>query len=263
MRFREYISRHFATVLTIIITAITAVVFNILPSVSVSPIDNLIFGAIIALNATFLFDFSKNQDRIIHDLSELKSSLPDNSVYTYFQVDKVAEELMNMVKSGKHEVDLVFFDTQIRTQQQRQVNKMIEFVNYCTDKESIRIRLAFVPSADSIDERIQGIIKSLEKRNESYYAFQESKMTFASFMIVDESYVSIRTPFKNGSRKSYCIIKEPNLCQLYSSWFHILWEESTKIDKDSLECFIENHSDLITKSRIKEYRKKAKEIKNA
>lgn len=259
-KFLKYLYKHLATTTTLVITVVTAIVVNFLPNSTVDFLDNFIIAAIVALNLTFLFDFTRNMDRIEDGINDLKEILPNSRIKTYASVDVVAEQLIAMVSEGKHEVDLVLFDTKVRTADPKKVSKMSKFINICSESKKIKLRLAFVPSADSICQRIESILVSEKGKSESYYAYQESKMTFASFMIIDGSYVSIRTPFKNGSKTLYCVVKEANLCTLYTSWFSILWGESTVVNKDNLISFIQMYKDLIPTNKIDYYKTKAKEL---
>lgn len=259
-KFLKYLYKHLATTITILITGITAVAVNCMPSVSVGFLDNFIIAAVIALNITFLFDFTRNMDSIENEITDLKGILPSSRIRTYNSVDKVAKQLCEMVNEGRHDVDIVLYDTKIRTSNPKKVNKMKKFIKICSENERIRLRLTFVPAADSICQRIDSILASEKKKRESYYAYQESKMTFASFMVIDSSFVSIRTPFKNGSPTRYCIVKEADLCALYSSWFNMLWEEAVIVNKDTLLDFIERYKDLIPSDKIDDYKTKAKDL---
>lgn len=259
-QFLQYLYKHLATTLTLLVTIITAVVVNCMPSISVGFLDNFLMVAVISLNLTFLFDFTRNLDAIGDEIINLKTVLPPSRIETFVSVDQVAEQLTSIVNSGKHEVDIIFFDTHIRTTDPRKVNKMQKFVKLCSKKKRIKLRLAFVPAPDSICQRIDNIFKSEKKKRNSFYAYQESLITFASFMVVDNSFVSIRTPHKNGSKSLYCVIKEENLCLLYSSWFDILWEEANHIDQATLVDFLDKYKHMIPEEKLKSYRRKAEEL---
>lgn len=259
-KFLKYLYKHLATTITILITVITAVVVNCIPNIGIGFLDNFIIAAVIALNVTFLFDFTRNMDNIESEITDLKGILPSSRIKTYNSVDKVAKQLCEMVNEGRHNVDIVLFDTKIRTSNPKKVSEMVKFIRTCSENERIRLRLAFVPAADSICQRIESILDSEKKKRESYYAYQESKMTFASFMVIDSSFVSIRTPFKNGSPTCYCIVREADLCALYSSWFNILWEEAVVVNKDTLLDFIEKYENLIPNDKIDNYKTKAKDL---
>lgn len=260
-RFCQYIYKHFATILTLIVTVVTAVVLNCNPSISVGFLDNFLMVAVIGLNLTFLFDFTRNMDAIESEIIDLKKILPTSRLETFSFVDQVAEQLISMVHSGEHEVDIVLFDTQIRTSDPKKISKMQDFINLCSKKKQIKLRLAFVPASDSICQRIDNIIEAEKKKSNSFYAYQESTITFASFMVIDDSYVSIRTPHKNGSKSLYCVVKDKDLCLLYSSWFDILWEEANSVNQNNLVDFIDKYKVLISDAnKLVSYKRKAEEL---
>lgn len=259
-RFWLYLYKHLGTTLTLIVTIITAVVVNCNPSISVGFLDNFLMTAVIGLNLTFLFDFTRNMDKIDDEIIDLKKILPPSRIETFPFVDKVAEQLLSMVYEGRHEVDIVLYDTQIRTLDSKKVNKMQNFIKYCSENRRIKLRLAFVPVEDSICQRIENIIESEKRKSNSFYAYQESTITFASFMIIDASYVSIRTPHQNGSKALYCVVREEQLCTLYSSWFDILWEEATHVDQRTLSDFIIKYENMIPKDKLLYFKSKAEDL---
>ena len=61
-KFLKYLYKHLATTTTLVITVVTAIVVNCLPDITVGFLDNFIITAIVALNLTFLFDFTRNMD---------------------------------------------------------------------------------------------------------------------------------------------------------------------------------------------------------
>lgn len=258
--FLIYLYKHLATTLTLLVTVVTAVVVNCLPNISVDFLDNFLMAAVIGLNLTFLFDFTRSMDAIDDEITDLKKILPSSRIEMFDSVDQVAEQLTLMVNDGMHEVDIVFYDTKIRTSDPKKVNKMQKFVKFCSENNRIKLRLAFVPAPDSVCQRIENIIEAEKKKSNSFYAYQESSITFASFMVVDGSYISIRTPHKNGSKALYCVVKEDDLCLLYSSWFNILWEEATHVDQTSLSSFIDKYKDIISKDKLDYYRKCAEDL---
>lgn len=257
MRFLKYLYKHLATTLTLVVTIITAVVVNCNPSISVDFLDNFLMTSIICLNLTFLFDFTRNMETIEHEIVDFKRMFPSSRIETFKSVDQVAKRLTELISSGKHDVDVVLFDTKIRTTDPKKVNKMHDFIHFCSTNRRIKFRLAFSPSSDSIMQRIEDILVAEKRSSNSFYAYQESKLTFASFMIIDNSYISIRTPHKDGSPSLYCIVKEENLCVLYSSWFEVLWNEATHIQRNNLVDFINLYANLIPSNIIEKYKKDA------
>lgn len=256
----KYIYKHFATLLTLLVTVITSIILNCIPDISVGFFENFVMASIIGLNLTFLFDFTKSIDLIDNKIEDLKTSFPSSRIQTFESVDQVAENLRFLLNTGKHTIDIIIFDTKIRTSNPKKVNKMHDFLRYCSSSNKIKLRLAFVPAEDSICERIENIIESEKKNSNSYFAYQESKLTFASFMIIDDTYVSIRTPHKNGSKSLYCIVNEQNLYIIFSSWFNILWDESNHIDKDNLDDFISKYNSIIPREKLNKYKKEVGRI---
>lgn len=254
-RFLRFLLKHFSTTLTLLVTIGTAIVVNCMPSISVGFLDNFLMVSIIALNLTFLFDFTRNLDETKNEIEEFKHILPPSRIESFDTVDEVAEQLTAMVSEGNHDVDIVLYDIKIRTTDPQKVSKMQGFIKYCSNNKRIKLRLAFVPSPDSICERIENILEAEKTQSNSFYAYQVSQITFASFMVIDNSFVSIRTPHKNGSKSLYCVVKEETLCTLYSSWFSILWEEANHVNALSLSGFIDQYKELIPENKYKVFKK--------
>jgi hypothetical protein len=247
----NYAKRHFVTLLTILGTVVLDIVLNANETITITPVENVLMIAIIALNLTFLFDFTKNIDDANNNMHDLKRLLPPTRIQTYRSVDEVAFEILSLVKDSRtHRVDMVMFDTKIRTADPKKVSKMKDTVSYCTKNKRITLRLAFTPSPDNIVFRVNGVIDSIKDNNNSHFAYQDSKITFASFMVIDSCYVSLRTPFKNGSQTVYCIVKEPNLCELYSSWFNILWDEASHLNQGNINDFVNSQNAIISSEDI-------------
>ena len=261
-RFLKYLYKHFTTVLTLLATIITSIALNCSSKITVDLVDNFLIASIISLNLTFLFDFTRNIDSINNKINEFKKTIPSSRIESFESVDQVAEKLFEIINDGNHKVDMVLYDTQIRTSDLKKVNKMQKFISYCSKNKKIKLRLAFVPAKDSICQKIDSIIESEKKHSNSYYAYQESSITFASFMIIDDIFVSVRTPHKNGSKSLYCVIEEDNLCLLYSSWFSLLWEEACHINGNNLIEFIKKYKNIISNDRIDNYIEKAEDLKN-
>lgn len=255
-KFLVYCYKHLSTVITLLITIAVDIYLNVSTTVTLTLTENFLMAGLIALNLTFLFDFTKNMDSMDKKLDDLKNTFPSSSIETFPSVDLVAEQLTELVHEGDHQVDIVLYDIKVRTSDPQKVSKMNQFLKLCSENSRIKLRLAFVPAADSICQRINNIIEAENKHSNSFYAYQESTITFASFMIIDGSFVSIRTPHKNGSPSLYCVVKEEDLCNLYSSWFNILWEEASHVDKGNLNDFITKYKHLIPQDKFDAIKKK-------
>ncbi len=172
-QFFKYLYNHLATTLTLVVTIITAVGVNCNPSISVDFLDNFLMTAIICLNLTFLFDFTRNMETIEHEFADLKRMFPSSRIETFKSVDQVAKRLTELISSGKHDVDVVLFDTKIRTSDPQKANKMHDFIRFCSISKRIKFRLAFAPTPDSIIQRIEDMLVA-EKRNcNSFYALKD------------------------------------------------------------------------------------------
>lgn len=229
----RFFKKHFLTILVIVSTAIAQIVLNFVTNVSI--MENFVMSAVLGLNMTFLFDFARNIDDTSEKVEDLNRILPESRIEVYESVDAVAKQFKQIVHDGHHTVDIVLFDTKVRTSDPTKVSKMQRFISDCTNNPRIKLRMTFVPAEDSICERIENALNAIKKQNNSYFAFQRSTVSFASFLIIDNEIMSIRTPFKNGSPTSYCIIRETELCKLFSSWFSVLWNESTYLTDDTIQ----------------------------
>lgn len=232
----SYLKKHIVTFITLAILIIGGVYINVADNVS--RLENTMLGALVALTISFLCDFLRRSDAIEASVAELKRVLPKNRIMSFQTVGEVAEQLHSLIEHGNHNVDIVLYDIAIRSKNPEQSRKMEGFIRNCVDDRRIKLRLAFIPADDSINQRIENYLESEEKKSNSYFAYQESKISFASFMVIDAEYVSVRAPHKEGSKSIYCVVKEEHLCDLYSAWFEMLWAEAIHFDRDTAKKLI-------------------------
>lgn len=232
----SYLKKHAVTLITLAILIIGGVYINVADNVS--RLENTMLGALVALTISFLCDFLKRSDAIEASVAELKRVLPTSRIMSFQTVGEVAEQLHSLIENGNHNVDIVLYDIAIRSKNTKQSEKMADFIRNCVDNRRIKLRLAFIPADDSINQRIENYLESEEKKSNSFFAYQESKISFASFMMIDGEYVSVRAPHKEGSKSIYCVVKEEDLCNLYSAWFEMLWAEAIHFDRDTAKKLI-------------------------
>ncbi len=253
---------HTEAAITFCVIVIADIILNIIQylpnsTISITPFENiiagllaLVFAALLAILSKFK-DLSRGDMNTVNKLDEIEDIikiLPDSRIQTYKSVDEAANDFLKRVRQkGEHTVDLALLDTKIRTpaSSSDKINVMRDFISYCNEQNEIKFRLLFNPATDSIVDRYKIIIQSFLKDTNSYFAYQESSISFASIIIIDDSVVSIRTPFKDGSKTAYCVVKNKALCDVYSSWFTLLWNEAVVLNKENISEFDQKYQNLI------------------
>lgn len=225
---KKYLKQHIVVIITLVISIVASIFINFYNEVSW--IDNLIIALLILLITTFIFDFNKILDKILDKINNFGQRLNPSSVKDFDSVDKCANEVFNLIKSGKHTVDFVSLDSKIRTQMKTKRRPMVKLLNKFVSSDKIKLRYITTINSGNYKTILKFIIASKSGQKESFYAICDSTVPFASFYIIDKRYLIIRTPYNSTVEKHYCIIDDKAICALFVSWFEMLWQSSNIID---------------------------------
>jgi len=231
-------------------TVLTGVAFTIYRFFSggSSSYENMILSLLILISTTYLLENIDNNNKwkkmnediknIVHNIAECKISVFENSNDWIDAMDKIIE-------NGKHSVDTVSLDSSTRTKVKRKHDKIWNHIKGLAENPNIKFRHVIRVRKNNYENLLDRIISGNSK-NDSYYAyyFLPEKLPFATFGIIDNKYISSRSPYENGETPRYLIIESKELSDYYISWFNHLWIDSNKITSSKcLNEIYENFSD--------------------
>ena len=142
-------------------------------------------------------------------------------------------------RSGGHSVDFITLD-KFFVLNDKPMSKLLKKIN--SDKK-IAFRFFTAINSKSYYTILQLMNESISCGHNSSYALCRAEIPFASFFIVDEKYLIIRTPCDSDKRhRHYDIIIDDDIVALFQSWYNVLWhcKKTYVIDtevelKDTLE----------------------------
>ncbi len=226
---KEFLQKHWITIATLVVSLVLSIIVGVIETISV--FEGIICGLITLLIITFVFDFDRYLEKIVKSQELQLNQLKHSAVYDFDSVDKCAIKVGELIQSGEnHTVDFVSLDTKIRTQVKDARRPMYKLLDDFVSKKNIKLRYLTTISAKNFETIAQFIKKSQKKGNDSNFALCVSTIPFASFYIIDNMYLVIRTPYDTSTPKHYCIVENEVMIRVYQSWFDMLWKASEIID---------------------------------
>ncbi len=259
---KKYIKKHFITLITAIASIVASVYLNFTTQISI--FENIILALIILLITSQIFEYNNYLDKIEDKITDLNNILPESRVITYNSVEKMAQNLGQLISIGDHSIDFVSLDKKHRTPIAKSRKSMTNFVNKCLTSKNIKFRYIISLNSNNIETIIHNIIETKVNEHNSFFAiYQNVSISFASFFIIDKKYLSIRTPYHNGMLPRYCLIYDKQICDLFISWFKTLWDESTKIDStNDLKEMLEPYKSELDNIKFNEIVKQVEDLKD-
>ena len=247
----KFFKKHFVAIITLVASIIGGIVVNCISSITL--FENLLFGILVLLVTTFIFDFDRMFDKIQAKQEDFELHMNPASIRDYDSVDMCAKMVDALMGDGKHKVDFVSLDTQIRTQVKDTRRPMVELLNKFVSDKNIQLRYLTAINSKNFKTILNFMYMSKCAQRESYYAMCDSNVPFASFYIIDKKYLVIRTPYDTSIEKHYCIIEDATMVLLFQGWFEMLWKNAEIIDTQiELKGLLSGMNDLddITKDEI-------------
>lgn len=239
----KFFKKHFVAIITLVASIIGGIVVNCVSSITL--FENLLFSILILLVTTFIFDFDKMFDKIQEKQEDFALHMNPSSIRDYQSVDVCAKMVDALMGGGKHKVDFVSLDTQIRTQVKDTRRPMVELLNKFVSDKNIQLRYLTAINSKNFTTILNCMYMSKCAKRDSYYAMCDSNVPFASFYIIDKKYLVIRTPYDTSIEKHYCIIEDVTMVLLFQCWFEMLWKNAEIIDTQrELKSLLSGMNDL-------------------
>lgn len=213
------------------ITIIVAFVYAIINGVNgtLPKSEGMILSLLILISTTFLVN-SLGEDK---KWSEIKKSIQETTgcqIIEFSSSYDWAVYMDSMIKSGQHTVDTASLDSTVRSKAPRSHERTWQHLNNLAKKSNVKFRHIIRVRKNNFENLLQRIICGSAKQN-SFYAYYllPQNFSFSTFGIIDNRYVSVRAPYKEGEQAKYIIVDNVQIAQLFSKWFEDLWANSEHI----------------------------------
>lgn len=219
-----------------IATVITAIIYTIVQNLSygANMYETMIMGLLCLIATSSILedlDGDRKWKDIRQNLSEEISSIVPCRIITYSNSIDWIMAMKELTKNGKHTQDTASLDSSTRSKAKKNHDAIWNYINECckdcntTYRHIVRIR------KNNFDNLLNRILSGSANKN-TYFAYYELDTTFSfpTFGIIDNRYVSTRSPYKEGEQPCYMIIESKQLVEYYNRYFLELWTNAKKID---------------------------------
>jgi hypothetical protein len=229
--------------------------------------EYMILSLLILISTTFILE-TLNEKNKWHEINKGIENIVQNivecKISTFDDIDMLVNALDQILRDGKHSVDIAGLDTSARNKVKNKHDRIREYINNLCSNPNIKFRYITSARKNNYEYFLDRIISGSSKQD-SYLAYYclPPKFSFASFWIIDNRYISTRSPFSEGEIHKYIIIENKEIVEYYKSWFKFLWNDSNKIV--SIKCLDELYQkfcDEFTDDEKKSINKKLKQINN-
>jgi len=206
--------------------------------------QTIVLLAIIPLCIAVIFEHKSSFEKIENRLEKILSHIPKDSITAFRTHEECVDEVERLCKKATH---FYFASLDYIHRAPTGRDKLSVLKDKFAVNKKIEYRYLFYPTDKRLEDVRKNIINGNTKEKNSFYAsvnvsLNKTKgLSFAAFMIIDKKHIIVRSPFKNGNAKPYMLITHHLLCDMFISWFDMMWDEAEKIDnEDNLERYIED-----------------------
>lgn len=224
--------------ITVIISVGYFVYITFYPSIDIYQM--MILSLLILIATTFILDNIDN-DRKWKEIEEKLRDTISSVSPSQIQIFKNSADWVNamelIIKNGEHTIDTASLDTETRSKAIRQRTRIWTHITNCCKRPNIQFRHIVRVRKNNFENLLERIIAGTSKQN-TYFAYYElpQSFSFPTFGIIDDRYVSTRSPYHEGEMPHYIIIENKEIAIYFSRYFRELWDNGKKIRKiDDLE----------------------------
>ena len=219
-----------------IITVITAIVYTVYQGLTsqLSIYEGLIMAllCLIALSAVLLdFDNERQWTKVKNDLSKELSSVSSCRIRVFHNSSEWIAAMKELTKEGTHVQDTASIDAATRSKAKKNHNDIWNYINECCKDDKTTFRHIVRIRKNNFENLLDRILSGSANCN-TYFAFYDldPSFSFPTFGIIDNKYVSTRSPYHEGEKPNYMIIENKELVEYYTRYFTELWLYSNKIN---------------------------------
>lgn len=249
----------FATIIAAVFFSVRTYVFKNITDVSYNQMSLALLiciaftGVVESLGQdTFLSKIQKqNTDEIGKKLNTFNTllenkidTISDCQTFEFNSSYAWAEFMDKMISEGDHCIDTASLDSSVRSKKEEDHKRIWEHILNAAKNPRINFRHVVRIRKNNYFNLLERISTGSIKEK-SYYSYYElpQEFSFTTFGIIDNQYVSLRSPYEEGMAPKYYIIKNKYVADIFSKWFDNLWLHSNKIETiDDLDIITKKYT---------------------
>lgn len=166
------------------------------------------------LKAHILDNMDEDQKwrNIENDLKNIVSEISPTQIRFFDNSSDWVDAMELLVKNGKHTVDTASLDSSTRTKSPNSRSRIWNHITDCCKNENIKFRHIVRVRKNNYSNLLDRLLAGSEKEN-SFYAYYELPQTFSfpTFGIIDDRFISTRSPYSEGETPRYYIIENKEI----------------------------------------------------
>lgn len=235
---------------------------------SVDMYEGMILSLLILIATTTILeslDEERKWKNIERTFKNSISNIADCQIQTFSSTSDWVSAMDEIIKDGHHTVDTASLDSGTRSKSQGQHSKVWQHINKCCSNENITFRHIVRVRANNLNNLLDRILSGSASKDSYFSFFQlDEKFSFPTFGIIDNRYISTRSPYQAGETPAYYIIESKELVSYYSRYFNDLWSNSQKIESvATLKKFMKQFDAYYSEDMKKTLNEKINKIKRA
>lgn len=227
----------------------------------------MILSLLILIATTFILDNiddDKKWKGIEKKLKDTISAVSPSQIQVFENSADWVDAMELIIKSGEHTVDTASLDAETRSKASGQRTRIWSHITDCCKNSNITFRHIVRIRKNNFENLLERIIAGTSKQN-TYFAYYElpQDFSFPTFGIIDNRYVSTRSPYHEGEIPHYIIIENKEVATYFNRYFRELWDNGKKIRKiEDLESIYSLFENGFSTEEKKEIALKMKKIKD-
>lgn len=235
-----------------------------------APVDiyqMMILSLLILIATTFILDNiddDKKWKDIEKKLKDTISAVSPSQIQVFENSADWVDAMELIIKSGQHTVDTASLDAETRSKASGRRTRIWSHITDCCKNSNITFRHIVRIRKNNFENLLERIIAGTSKQN-TYFAYYElpQDFSFPTFGIIDNHYVSTRSPYHEGEIPHYIIIENKEVATYFNRYFRELWDNGKKIRKiEDLESIYSLFENGFSNEEKKEIALKMKKIKD-
>lgn len=230
--------------------------------------ENVILSLLILIATSFmvtqLSSFSR-LNKFINQYEEDKNLVQENGVIkAYESTEDSIAALQALLSSGNHSFDIVSLDQKVRTRTTSvKKHPTVNLINETVKNGKIKVRYLFLPRKDNLVRVIRRMATGNHDKNSFFSYISTNNMPpFASFFLIDDSVLLVRSPYDEGEHSEYVIIENSEIVNVFVKWFSSLWKSAQSINcVGDLEKLYVDFSEMLTPDSQAELREAMSKVK--
>lgn len=234
-----------------------------------APVDlyqYMILLLLILISTTFILDNMDEDQKwrnIENDLKNIVSEISPTQIRFFDNSSDWVDAMELLVKNGKHTVDTASLDSSTRTKSPNSRSRIWNHITDCCKNENIKFRHIVRVRKNNYSNLLDRLLAGSEKEN-SFYAYYELPQTFSfpTFGIIDDRFISTRSPYSEGETPRYYIIENKEIAYYYIRYFKELWEQAINItDIEQIRMLYQKFESSFDEEEKKQLQEKIDQIR--